>query len=159
MPYGKVQDACEQLQVYITDPRASVPHQGSEYAAGLDLYPLADVVIPARSVVQVPHGIKIALPRGTAGLVCPRSGLSLRQPVLRIANAPGVIDEDYRGEVCTLLHNAGDEDIFLPGDKAISQLVVVPVVPTQTVVVGTVEDLGVTQRNEGGFGSTDIGLG
>jgi dUTP pyrophosphatase len=101
----------------------------------------------------VPTGIAIALPRGYEGQVRPRSGLA-RKHGIGMVNAPGTIDEDYRGEVHVLLVNLGSEPYRIePGDR-IAQLVVAPVTHVRTELVTSIDALGSTERGEAGFGST-----
>lgn len=134
---------------------ASVPRYATEGAAGLDLSAAleAPIVIPAGGHASVPTGLAIALPEGYEGQVRPRSGLAARHAVT-ILNAPGTIDQDYRGEVRVLLVNLGvDAYRINPGDR-IAQLVVAPVTRVGVQVVEESESLGATERGTGGFGST-----
>ena len=71
----------------------------------------------------VPTGISIALPVGFEGQVRPRSGLAARHGVT-VANAPGTIDADYRGEVGVILINLGKEPFRITRGMRIAQLVV-----------------------------------
>jgi dUTP pyrophosphatase len=95
--------------------------------------------------------LRIALPAGHEGQVRPRSGLAAKHGVT-VLNAPGTIDEDYRGEVMVLLVHHGREPLVLEDGMRIAQLVVAPVTRTQ-VLLGTVVTHD-TARGEGGFGST-----
>ena len=134
---------------------ATVPTYATERAAGLDLSAALDgpMTIAAGGRAAVPTGLAIELPSGTEGQVRPRSGIALRHGVT-VLNAPGTIDEDYRGEVCVLLVNLGDEAFVVePGDR-IAQLVVAPIA---RVGCDLIEVLDETARGAGGFGSTGIG--
>jgi dUTP pyrophosphatase len=134
---------------------ASLPRYETPGAAGLDLSAAleAPLVIPAGGHASVPTGLAIALPEGYEGQVRPRSGLAARHAVT-ILNAPGTIDQDYRGEVRVLLVNLGvDAYQINPGDR-IAQLVVAPVTRVSVQVVEDAESLGTTERGSGGFGST-----
>jgi dUTP pyrophosphatase len=93
----------------------------------------------------------VAIPEGHAGLVVPRSGLAARHGI-GIANAPGLVDAGYRGEVKVVLVNTDRDEAFTvePGMR-IAQLVVVPVVLAEP---SDVESLPETQRGEAGFGSS-----
>ena len=82
--------------------------------------------------------------------MCPRSGLALRLG-LTVANAPGIIDEDFRGELCVLLVNLGEGDVPLARGMRIAQLVVVPVARATAIEA---PDLPPSGRGFGGFGST-----
>ena len=98
----------------------------------------------------VPTGLSIALPPGYEGQVRPRSGLAVKYG-LTLLNAPGTIDEDYRGEVKVLLANMGQEPFTVEAGLRVAQLVVVPV---SRVKVEEVEVLEETARGAGGFGHT-----
>ncbi len=82
-----------------------------------------------------------------------RSGLASKHGVT-VVNAPGTIDEDYRGEVRVLLVNLGSEPyVVQPGDR-IAQLVVAPVTHVTVLAVNELDELGATERGSGGFGSS-----
>jgi dUTP pyrophosphatase len=83
---------------------AKAPERSSDDAAGYDLFASEDVAIRPLETVLVPTGIRMAMPPGMEAQVRPRSGLSLRT-TLRIANAPGTIDADYRGMVGIICQN------------------------------------------------------
>ena len=97
-------------------------------------------------------GIAIELPAGHVGLVSPRSGLALKNGVT-VANAPGVVDHDYRGEVGVILINHGDRDLIIRRGDRIAQLVIMPVARVDLEQVGSLSE---TPRGAGGFGSTEI---
>ncbi|MEM1413634.1 MAG: dUTP diphosphatase [Myxococcota bacterium] len=145
------------LKIHRLRPDARVPRYATEGAAGLDLHASLDAPLTLAPGAReaIPTGLAIALPPGHEGQVRPRSGLARRTGVT-VANAPGTIDEDYRGELQVLLVNLGDAEVVLaPGDR-IAQLVVAPVV---RVTVAEVDEaaLGETARGAGGFGSTGKG--
>jgi dUTP pyrophosphatase len=96
----------------------------------------------------------VAIPHGHAGLVLPRSGLASKQG-LTLANAPGLIDAGYRGEiVCAVVNLDPHEAVEIaPGDR-IAQLVIVEVPVVEPVWA---EDLPPSARGEEGFGSTGLG--
>src|SRR5690348_16949776 len=87
-------------------PDAIVPRYQTAEAAGLDLHACLDqpMTLVAGAVAAVPTGLAMAIPHGFEGQVRPRSGLAAKQAVT-VANAPGTIDSDYRGEVKVLLIN------------------------------------------------------
>lgn len=133
-------------------PDAVLPRPMSELAAGLDLCAALDgpLRLPAGARAAVPTGLALAIPSGWEGQVRPRSGLALRQGIT-VLNAPGTIDADYRGEVMVLLVNLDSgEHTIEPGER-IAQLVVAPVARLEIVEV---DELEVTARGAGGFGST-----
>jgi len=122
------------------------------HAAGMDLSAALEDVLelaPGKRTL-VPCGFAIAIPEGYEGQVRPRSGLALKHG-LSIPNAPGTIDSDYRGEVCVLVINLGEEAVRIaPGDR-IAQLVISPVTRAE---LDEVESLDDTSRGSGGFGHT-----
>ncbi|NLY94417.1 MAG: dUTP diphosphatase [Myxococcales bacterium] len=144
------------LRVARLRPGASIPRYATEGAAGMDLAACLDepLVIPPGETARVPTGIAIALPPGHEGQVRPRSGLAFKHAVT-ILNAPGTLDEDYRGEVQVLLINHGKAPFTIEHGDRIAQLVVAPVTQVRVDVVD-VESLGETSRGERGFGSTGV---
>jgi dUTP pyrophosphatase len=144
------------MKVFLLRPDlARLPAYASEGAAGLDLSASLDgpLTLPPGGREAVPTGIAIALPPGHEGQVRPRSGWAAKFGVT-VVNAPGTIDEDYRGEVKVLLINHGDTPhVIEPGDR-IAQLVVAPVTRVAIEQVDSEAALGDTTRGSGGFGST-----
>ena len=130
-----------------------LPHFATDGAAAMDLCACIDrpVVIPAGTRTVIPSGIAIALPSADyVALLFSRSGMGIKSGI-SLSNSVGVIDSDYRGEIGVGLHNTSDADYTVnPGDR-IAQLMITPVVrPTVTLV----EELPVSDRGAGGFGST-----
>ena len=139
------------LRVRRLDPRATLPTRAYPGDAGLDLYALEDGVLAPGERGSIRTGIAVEIPDGEAGLVLPRSGLAARHGIA-IVNAPGLIDSGYRGEVRVLLLNTDRSVRFEFGAGArIAQLVLVKV---QTPQVEEVEELAVSERGAGGFGSS-----
>jgi dUTP pyrophosphatase len=134
---------------------AQLPAYATDGAAGLDLACAFEDAQPRTllpgEIAKVPTGLRIALPAGHEGQVRPRSGLAAKHGVT-VLNAPGTIDEDYRGELMVLLVHHGREPLVLEDGMRIAQLVVAPVTRVQ-VLLGTVVTHD-TARGEGGFGST-----
>jgi dUTP pyrophosphatase len=141
------------LRVRRLDPRAVLPARAHPGDAGLDLRALEPVTLAPGARAKVRTGLAVALPPGHAGLVLPRSGLAARHGVT-VVNAPGLVDEGYRGELQVLLLNTDPAEPFsaAAGDR-IAQLVVVAV-PAVEVVEGDLDD---TARGQGGFGSSGLG--
>ena len=133
------------------DPDAELPAAAHPGDAGLDLRSAIDLEVGPGERAMVPTGVAVAIPDGHAGFVLPRSGLASRQG-LTLANAPGLIDAGYRGEVtCVVVNLDRDQPVkILRGDR-IAQLVIVTIPP---VAPGWVEQLRDSARGEGGFGST-----
>lgn len=131
---------------------ASLPRYATDAAAGLDLCAAleAPLTLATGARAAVPTGLSIELPEGCEGQVRPRSGLALKHGVT-VLNAPGTIDEDYRGELQVLLVNHGQTPhVIQPGDR-IAQLVIAPVLKARVIEVA---ELSSSARGAGGFGST-----
>ncbi len=124
----------------------------SDGAAGMDLAASldAEVTIPPHKHALVGTGLAIALPRGYEAQVRPRSGLAAKHAVT-VLNAPGTIDEDYRGEIKVILINHGDEPFVVKSGERIAQLVIAPVA---RVVLDEQSALDGSTRGAGGFGHT-----
>lgn len=129
-----------------------LPAYATSGAAGMDVAAAVDkpVILGAGERLAIPTGFAMAVPAGYEAQIRPRSGLALKHGVT-VANAPGTIDSDYRGEVAILLVNLGDQDFTITRGMRIAQMVVAPV--TQVTPVAT-ESLADTERGDAGFGST-----
>lgn len=141
-----------EISVKKLDERAVLPTYGSEFAAGADLYAVADeeLVFAPGETKFVKTGLAMEIPEGYAGLIYARSGLACKRG-LAPANKVGVVDSDYRGEVMVALHNhSAVEQRVAPGER-IAQLVVTPFLKATFVQADELEE---TVRGEGGFGST-----
>lgn len=141
----------ERLHVKRLHPDAVLPARAHPGDAGLDLCAVEGVELPPAARAAVPTGVAVAIAPGWAGLVVPRSGLARRHGVT-VANAPGLIDAGYRGEVQVLLVNLSDAPhLVAPGDR-VAQLVLVPVA---TCAAEWADELPSSDgRGAGGFGST-----
>ena len=133
-------------------PAAVVPSYQSDGAAGMDLHAAIDaaIVIAPGAIAKISIGISIALPPGHEGQVRPRSGLASRYGIT-LPNAPGTIDEDYRGEILVPLINHGSEPFTVEPGMRVAQMVVAPVTHCDLLEV---ENLVATVRGQAGFGST-----
>ena len=133
-----------------------LPAYATPGAAGLDLHaalPEGELaVIAPLGRLLVPTGFAVQLAPGHEAQVRPRSGLALRHG-LTVLNAPGTVDEDYRGEVQVLLVNLGAEPVTLRRGMRIAQLVIAPVTRPR---LAEVDQLDSTPRGRGGFGSTGV---
>jgi dUTP pyrophosphatase len=132
---------------------ARVPLRATSGAAGMDLYACLDAPVTIgpgeRKIIPTGLAIELDSPELVAYLFA-RSGLAIKHGIAP-ANCVGVIDSDYRGEVCAALHNISDEAYTVQDGERIAQMVISPVVLPQIEVVG---ELGDTERGAGGFGST-----
>ncbi len=132
------------------DPKAVLPSYAHPGDAGMDLVSCETVEIAPGTSAMVRTGWAIALPPGTEGQVRPRSGLASKYAVT-VLNAPGTVDEGYRGEVRVLLINHGIGSFRVDPGMRIAQLVVCPVLRPAVEEADTLDD---TERGAGGFGST-----
>jgi dUTP pyrophosphatase len=134
-----------------------LPDYATAAAAGADLLAAIDHEIELKPLERriVPTGISISLPVGFEAQVRPRSGLAAKNGVT-VANAPGTIDADYRGEVGVILVNLGQEPFRISRGMRIAQLVVAR---HARAVWREVSELDRTTRGAGGFGSTGVAAG
>jgi dUTP pyrophosphatase len=131
-----------------------LPAYASSGAAGMDLIAAVSepVVVAPGGRALIPTGLMIALPAGFELQVRPRSGLALRHGIM-LANTPGTIDEDYRGEVQVILLNTGGAPFTVRRGERIAQAVLAPVSKAIWCEVAELDD---TSRSAGGFGSTGV---
>lgn len=144
------------LEVKKLHPDAIIPKYQSVGAAGFDLHALEDVTLYPGNTVAVRTGLAMQIDPGFEVQIRPRSGLSLKTP-LRVANSPGTIDCDYRGEVMIILTNIDNKTEhpygayhIKTGDR-IAQGIIARVDQARIVEV---QSLNETERGAGGFGST-----
>ena len=130
---------------------ATLPQAAHAGDAGLDLRAAEPATVAPGERAKIPTGLAVAIPEGHAGLVLPRSGLASKHG-LTLANAPGLIDAGYRGEVIVAVVNLDREQaVTIAAGDRIAQLVVVAL---PEVVPSFVDELPDTARGEGGFGSS-----
>ena len=143
-----------QVKIKKLRPNAILPQYQSKHSAGMDLHACLDeaMVIKPMDRVIVPTGLSVELPDGYEALIYARSGLAYRDGIT-MANGTGVIDADYRGEYGVLIVNLSNDDFVIEPNARIAQLVI-----SQYERVSWVEtdDLSITERGTGGFGSTGI---
>lgn len=128
-----------------------VPTYATAGSAGADVYAVLDepLVIRPGEVVLVPTGVYLEIPEGYEAQVRARSSLAARGII--VANSPGTIDSDYRGEVKVILANISREDQVIYPHERVAQLVFAPVVRAR---FSHADELSGTSRGSGGFGST-----
>lgn len=131
---------------------AQLPTQGSDKAAGYDLYACIDdsICINPGYTCLIGTGLSITPPEGYFGAIFARSGMATKRG-LRPANCVGVCDEDYTGEYKIALYNDSDEQQKVYNGDRIAQLVFLPYISTEWNVVNELEE---TARGDKGFGST-----
>ncbi len=139
------------------DTTIALPGYASTHAAGMDVHANfrpanreEGLHLAPGERALIPTGFSIAVPSGFEMQVRPRSGLALRYGIT-LANAPGTIDADYRGEVGIILINHGSEGYRIEHGERIAQLILAPVLQVKWAETKT---LGTTRRGGGGFGST-----
>lgn len=129
------------------DKGAYMPERAHATDAGLDIKAMRAQIVRAHSSAIFRTGVHVELPKGTAGVLISKSGLNTKHDI----TSTGLIDEGYTGEIIVKLHNHGNEAYLVNEGEKISQLVVTPVLYEQLEIV---DDLGVTERGDNGFGST-----
>ena len=139
------------------DRSLSLPDYASAGAAGADIranFPdQGSLVLAPGARVLVPTGLRLEIPEGYEVQIRPRSGLALKHGIT-LPNAPGTIDWDYRGPLGVIVMNAGQEAFAIAHGDRIAQMVVAPVV---RAVFEVANELGLSARGDGGFGSTGTG--
>ena len=122
--------------------------------SGMDIRANQSITLQPKETKLIPTGVFVGLPEGYEIQVRPRSGLSLKTK-LRIANTPGTVDEIYLGEICVIAENThGSIDFTVAKGERIAQIVLQEVPKIEWVQVFSKDELGSTERGEGGFGST-----
>jgi dUTP pyrophosphatase len=134
------------------NPDVPLPAYQSQDAVGMDLHAAVrePLTVAPGEVAAIPCGFAMALPPGYEAQVRPRSGLAAKNAI-SLANTPGTIDPDYRGEVKVLLINHGKAPFVVTRGMRIAQMVVMPV---PRVAWQEVSELPTTARGDGGFGHT-----
>jgi dUTP pyrophosphatase len=127
-----------------------LPSYATSGAAGLDLRAAEAATLKTGARALISTGIAIALPKNHEAQVRPRSGLAVKHGVT-VLNAPGTIDEDYRGEIKVPMINHGAEDFVIRRGDRIAQMVIAPVIHAKLIEVTSLDE---TARGVGGFGSS-----
>lgn len=126
-----------------------LPFYQTPGAAGMDLVASSGVDLQSGETALVPTGLSMAVPDGYELQIRSRSGLASKG--IFVTNGPGTIDSDYRGEIKVILTNLSGLPFFVPRGMRVAQAVLAPVVRANLIVV---DSLPVTDRGDGGFGST-----
>jgi dUTP pyrophosphatase len=141
------------LKIKLLSHTAQLPAYAREGDSGMDLHadlPLGPVELQPGESKLLPTSISIELPEGYEGQVRPRSGMAAKYG-MTVLNAPGTIDNGYRGPVGVILYNSSHYCRRINHGDRIAQLVIAPVT---SVVVEMADELSDTERGDGGFGST-----
>ena len=143
------------MQVKIVNhSRHPLPQYATAGSSGMDLRAMLEtpILLQPMERVLVPTGLFIELPIGFEAQIRPRSGMAVKQGITCL-NTPGTIDADYRGEIKVILINlSGEKQQIADGDR-IAQMVIQKVEQIEWMPV---DALNVTDRNQGGFGSTGV---
>ena len=131
-------------------PDAVVPQRAHGDDAGMDVYTIEDIRIPARGDMITGLGLACKFPKGHALLVYNKSG---RATKLKLDKGAEVIDAGYRGEIHVHLFNHSDVNVIIRKGEKIAQLILVPIWAGQPVEVDELDD---TERGDGGFGSSGV---
>lgn len=144
------------LHICKLHPNAKIPTYATDGSACFDLYAILDNDVKADAILPgcpyaVRTGLAFEVPPGHVLQIYSRSGHGFKHGV-RLANGTGIVDADYRGEVLVCLHNDNPDDAFVinNGDR-IAQAMLMPV---PRVTFHVVEQLSITERGAGGFGSS-----
>jgi dUTP pyrophosphatase len=123
-------------------------------SAGMDLraHLTEPIMLKPLQRALIPTGLSIELPDGYEAQVRPRSGLALKKG-LTILNSPGTIDSDYRGEIKVIMINLSNETTVINTGERIAQMIIAKY---EKVTLKEVDELGETERGEGGFGHTGV---
>ena len=132
----------------LLNDEATTPTKAHRTDAGYDLYASEDAVVVGRQRTTIKTGVSFEMPDGLAGLIWPRSGLSVKKGLDVLA---GVVDSGYRGEVMVCLYNTSDEDVEIKNGDRIAQIIFQEV-PVISLLLR--EELETSQRGSNGFGST-----
>ena len=142
-----------------SDTRVDLPGYETAGAAGMDVRANFKIETREKGVTiepgqraLIPTGLIVEVPEGFEMQVRPRSGLALKSGIT-VANAPGTVDSDYRGELGIILINHGDAPFHVSQGDRVAQLVLAPVVQVEW---HELDSASTTLRGKGGFGSTGM---
>lgn len=143
--------AAIEVPIQLLDRDLEAPAYAYPGDAGLDLRSSVTIDLAPFERALVPVGVAVAIPRGYAGFVLPRSGSAIKHG-LSLVNAPGLIDSDYRGEIQAVAINLDpNETLSIKRGDRIAQLVIMEV---PSVSLSQTAELDETKRGAGGFGSS-----
>lgn len=138
----------------INRSRHEAPRYSTPLSAGVDLRANIEQSLSLAPMQRalVPTGLFMAIPEGYEGQVRPRSGLAIKHGIT-VLNTPGTVDADYRGEVCVILINLGQETFTINDGERIAQMVFARYEQAEFAEVTTLSE---TERGKGGFGHTGV---
>ncbi|MBW3022954.1 dUTP diphosphatase [Candidatus Woesearchaeota archaeon] len=127
-----------------------LPRYSKKGDAGLDLCSAEETILKPNEKKIIRTGIKIAIPEGYVGLIWDRSGIAAKNGIHTMA---GVVDSGYRGEICVVMKNLGEEEFRVTKNMRICQMVIQPVLRAD---IEESDSLDETERKDSGFGSSGI---
>ena len=130
---------------------AVVPSYANIGDAGMDLTSIEDVFFSKGEIKIIRTGIRVKIPQGTVGMICPRSGLAAKSGIT-VINSPGILDEKYRGELKVALVNLSNTGYQVSKGDRIAQLVITPYISCEVLITDDFDEN--TGRGAGGFGSS-----
>lgn len=140
-----------QINVKKLSENATVPTQGTAFAAGYDLYAAEDALVVCGTRKLIKTNISMEITPGYYGRIAPRSGLAYKNGIDILA---GVIDSDYRGDIGVILYNTDKNiDFSVKKGDRIAQIIFEA---CYTATLNNIDILDNTLRQAGGFGSTGI---
>lgn len=139
------------IPIQLCHPDAKLPVYAKPGDAGMDLISMMDMDFEPFGTHRLPTGIKVAIPRGYAFEICPRSGLSAKT-AFRVANAPGTIDSEFRGEMEVILSNVSLKPFSIKKGERIAQIILKEVPICEWVPVDDIHQI--PGDRGGGIGST-----
>lgn len=145
----------EHLKVKIINRSGQpLPAYETPSSAGMDVRAAIDepIVLAPLERRLIPTGLRVQLPQGYEMQIRPRSGLALRNGI-SLANTPGTVDADYRGEIGVILINLSNEPFTINPGERICQMVIAPYTRVEWEIV---ERIDTTERGDGGFGHTGL---
>lgn len=146
LPDDEEQPASDTLPVQL-DPGAFMPERAHRLDAGLDLRSPVGTLIPGFGSATIDTGVHIQLPPGTVGMLKSKSGLNVKHGL----TGEGVIDEGFTGSIVVKLYNHTPQEYYINKGDKISQLVILPVLRPEPMLVDEIEG---GERGDNGFGST-----
>ncbi len=148
------------IELKIIDPRIGeefpLPAHATPGSAGMDLRACIDAPLECRpgETHLIPSGVAVHIADPSlAGVILPRSGLGHKHGIV-LGNLVGLIDSDYQGQIFISVWNRGAAGFVIEPGERIAQLVFLPVVQAEFVLVDEFEQ---SQRSGGGFGHTGTG--
>jgi dUTP pyrophosphatase len=128
-------------------PGGIMPTRAHPYDGGLDLYSPVRKIIRANDWESIDTLVRVAIPENFVGLITSKSGLMAKEGI----TSRGTIDSGYVGSIKAVLFNHSRKDYIVEKGQKITQLVITPIITPELELV---DDLGETDRGDGGFGST-----